>query len=281
VTETLEYVEHAPSPALAPYVRCLWTLTGPAPVVRTPQPVVPDGCMEVILNFGDPFERHRVDGSFVERQPLQLLVGPTTGPAVIVPAGRIDLVGVRLHPWGAARLLGVEPAELRDELPSIREVNPSLERGLEAACDARTVPERQSVIERVLERRALRADAPDPALRAVIQGVVMRHAPLSVRELAARVGRSVRWIQRAFERDVGLTPKMLARIARTQRALRIADRHPSRSWSSVAAEAGYFDHSHLVREFHEIVGCTPTELSVRAGDLTDTFLSAEAPTTDR
>jgi AraC-like DNA-binding protein len=281
VSETLEYAQHTPPPALRPYVRCLWTLAGPAPAVRVPQPVVPDGCMEVILNFGDPFERHRVDGSFVERQPLALLVGPTTGPAVIVPTGRIDLVGVRFHPWGAGQLLGLEPAALRDEMPSIGETSCSLARSLELACDARTMPERRSVIERALEQRARRASAPDPALRSVIQAVVTRHAPLSVRELATHVGRSVRWIQRAFERDVGLTPKMLGRIARAQRALRIADRYPSRSWSAVAAEAGYFDHSHLVREFREIVGCTPTELSVRGGELTETFLSAEAPTADR
>lgn len=281
MTETLEYAEHAPPAALRPYVRCLWTLAGPAPEQRAPQPVVPDGCMEVILNFGEPFERHRVDGSFVERQPLQLLVGPTTGPAVIVPMGRIDLVGVRLHPWGAARLLGVEPSALRDELPSIAEASRPLARSLEAACDVRPAIERRSAIERALEQRAHRAGAPDPALCAVIQAVVVRQTPLSVRELSTRVGRSVRWIQRAFERDVGLTPKMLGRIARAQRALRIAERQPSRSWSAVAAEAGYFDHSHLVREFREIVGCTPTELSVRGGELTETFLSAEAPTADR
>ena len=278
---TLEYAEHAPPPALTPYVRCLWTLAGPAPAVPTPQPVVPDGCMELILNFGEPFERHRVDGSFVERQPLRLLVGPTTRPAVIVPTGRIDLFGVRLHPWGAARLLGVDPVALRDELPSIGEASRSLARSLEPACDAPTLRERRSVLEHALEARARRASPPDPALRAVVQTVVTRLPPLSVRDLAIRVGRSVRWIQRAFEQDVGLTPKMLARIARAQRAVRLADRHPKRSWSAVAAEAGYFDHSHLVREFHEIVGCTPTELGVRAGELTDAFLSAEAPTADR
>jgi AraC-like DNA-binding protein len=82
-------------------------------------------------------------------------------------------------------------------------------------------------------------------------------------------------VQRSFEREVGLNPKMLARIARVQRAMRIADRSPTLSWSAVAAEAGYFDHSHLVRDFRQLVGCPPSELEARAGELTDVFLAGE------
>ena len=273
---SLRYTEHSPSTSLAPFVRCVWTLAGSAATVRAPQPVVPDGCMELILNFGDAFDRHRIDGTFVERQPLELLVGPSTGPAVIVPTGGVDLVGVRLHPWGAAPFLGVEPAALRDELLPVREVSRTLAASMEPVRAGRTAPERLSRLVAALEVMSGRRDPPDAAVRAIVTMLDTCDPLPSVRELAARTGRSTRWIQRGFGRQVGLSPKMLARIGRAQRALRIAERHEERSWAAVAAEAGYFDHSHLVRDFRQIVGCTPTELSVRGGELTEAFLERDA-----
>lgn len=256
---------------MAPFVRCVWTLTGPAASERAPQPVVPDGCMELILNFGDPFDRHRLDGSFVERQPLDLIVGPSTGPAVIVPTGAVDLIGVRLQPWGAAALLGIEPAALRDALLPMRDVNGAVASSMASVRDGHDVSDRLQRLRSALEPLATRAKAPDPALRAVIALLDTTQPTSSVRDVAARVGRSVRWVQRGFEREVGLSPKMVGRIARTQRALRIADRFPSWSWGAVAAAAGYFDQSHLVRDFRQIVGYAPAELALRAGELTDVF----------
>lgn len=240
--------------------------------MRAPQPVVPDGCMEIILNFGDHFERHRIDGTFVERQPLELLVGPSTGPAVIVPMGRVDLLGVRVHPWGAGVLFGIPPVVFRDELLPMRDASRELARSIEPVRGLHTPRERLLRLVTTLETRVKRAEAPDTAVRAVVRMLEVRDPMPSLRALSARVGHSARWIQRRFESEVGLSPKMLARIFRTQRALRIADRFPERSWSTVAADAGFFDHSHLVRDFRQLVGCPPTELRARGGELTEVFL---------
>jgi hypothetical protein len=49
MSEPIAYREIQPSPALAPFVRCLWHLSGPANVAYEPQPIVPDGCVEIVL----------------------------------------------------------------------------------------------------------------------------------------------------------------------------------------------------------------------------------------
>jgi AraC-like DNA-binding protein len=58
---------------------------------------------------------------------------------------------------------------------------------------------------------------------------------------------------------VGLAPKALARTLRFQNALRLAGRGLSRSWSGIAAECGYADQAHLIREFRALSGATPAE----------------------
>jgi len=90
--------------------------------------------------------------------------------------------------------------------------------------------------------------------------------------LSSRLGRSTRWVQRSFRHAVGLTPKMLLRIRRVQRAMRLASIHPTRTWSSIAADVGYFDQSHLVRDFRDIVGATPSAFAGRERGITDAFI---------
>src|SRR5262249_36513466 len=117
--DDLEYREYEPPPSIGAFVRCLWTLEGPATAGGAPQPVVPDGCMELIINLADPFRRQGGDGVSVE-QPLEMLVGQLTGPAVIVPSGAVNLIGVRLHPWGAAAFLGLPDRELARGVYALR-----------------------------------------------------------------------------------------------------------------------------------------------------------------
>ena len=272
---SLVYVEHDPTPALAPFAQCLWTLSGGGGAMGDPQPVVPDGCTELVFNLADPFERFRLDGSFVERQPRALLVGPSATSVVIVATGAVDLIGIRLHPWAAGAFLGIPPLEVRDQLVSLTDATPVIERAAATMWQETTSDARLAAVVRALEKVAGQRARPEPALRAAVRLLTGSSAPRSLGDLADRLGKSVRWLQRRFEHDVGLGPKLLARVARVQRAIRLAQQSPSSSWGAVAALAGYFDQSHLVRDFREIAGFTPTDLSTRGGELTQAFLEKE------
>jgi AraC-like DNA-binding protein len=270
-----DYREHAPPPSLTPWVRCLWTLTGLASAEVEPQPVVPDGCMELVFNLADPFKRKvSGDAGGFHTQPHEMVVGQLAQPVVIAPTGAVNLVGIRLHPWGASGFLGVPAAELRGELLPLDDVRREFARLSERVASAGDSSVRVATLAAALESSGGRLTPPEPALRAAV-AMLLEGGPLpSLRGVASRLGRSVRWVQRGFEHTVGLNPKMLARIARVQRAIGVATRAHSLSWAAVAAEAGYFDHSHLVRDFKMLVGCTPSEFDPRPGSLTDVFLDS-------
>lgn len=265
----LIYREHAPPARLAPYVRCLWTLRAPAGVPPA-QPVVPDGCVELVFHRGDPFRQYTGTGSHL--QPRALIVGAITSPVVIAPTGRADVIGVRLHPWSAAAFLGLPVGELRGAVESFDEVLPALAIELRQRLDGASDAELLAGITRVLERRVDRLEPPDPALREVVARVGAPSSSPSVSQLAAAMGRSTRWVQRSFSATVGITPKMLARIARLQRVLRLATSRRGVRWSTIAADAGYFDHSHLIRDFRRFVGCTPSQFDPALMPITDVFV---------
>ena len=119
VSGTVEYRESPPVPPLADVVRCVWSLEGHALELSGPlQPVFPDGCPELIVHLGDPFDRLD-DDSTTLRQPSAILAGQLTRRLVLSPRGVISVVGVRFEPRGAAafvrepqfRLVGIEPSD--------------------------------------------------------------------------------------------------------------------------------------------------------------------------
>src|SRR5262245_60769920 len=98
----MRYREIQPSSHLARYVKCYWTLeaSSASPSDR-PEPVIPDGRIELIFNLADPFCRYYSDGN-IETQPLGIVAGQMRNSAVIGPSGVVSLFGVRFRYAGAA-----------------------------------------------------------------------------------------------------------------------------------------------------------------------------------
>jgi transcriptional regulator GlxA family with amidase domain len=73
------------------------------------------------------------------------------------------------------------------------------------------------------------------------------------------VGCSPAQFIRRFEAAVGLTPKRYARVMRFGVLLPTLVRCGPRDWADIAVSAGYFDQSHLIREFHQMAGMPPSK----------------------
>ncbi|HEX6046863.1 MAG TPA: helix-turn-helix domain-containing protein [Pyrinomonadaceae bacterium] len=80
-----------------------------------------------------------------------------------------------------------------------------------------------------------------------------------VREVAKYLGLSQRRFIQVFKAEVGLTPKLFSRIRRFQRTRSLIQQHTSLEWATLALNLGYFDQSHLIREFLEFSGLSPTD----------------------
>jgi AraC-like DNA-binding protein len=62
-----------------------------------------------------------------------------------------------------------------------------------------------------------------------------------------------------FAAQVGLPPKLFCRILRFQQARSMADQIERLDWAQLASTCGYFDQSHLINDFQEFSGFSPTE----------------------
>jgi AraC-like DNA-binding protein len=254
-------------------VRAIWSLEGNTGEADF-QPIVSDGCVELVFNVGDTFVQRTIDGVEV-RQPRAMVVGPTERPTLVKSGRHVDVIGVRLQPWATAAVLGADASALRDRVVSLGDVSRPMRRVASEALGSfhedRSRPRLLSLISGALAPRRLPDTFTPPMVESIRDGL---ETP-SIRALAARFGVSVRSVQRAFARDVGIGPRAMLRLSRVQRALGLAQMHPPRRWTQIAAEAGYFDQPHFIREFRELVGLLPSEFRADPPELTHSFVTAQ------
>lgn len=76
--------------------------------------------------------------------------------------------------------------------------------------------------------------------------------------LADELGTSERYLRELFRTELGISPKLYARIARLHRVLAA-----SGDWAELASTHGFSDQAHLVHEFRALLGMTPTAYRAR------------------
>jgi len=74
---------------------------------------------------------------------------------------------------------------------------------------------------------------------------------------------SVRLLQRLFAGYVGVGPKWVILRYRIHEALEHAETDREVDWAALAADLGYADQAHLVRDFTATVGVPPTAYAAR------------------
>jgi len=77
-------------------------------------------------------------------------------------------------------------------------------------------------------------------------------------QVADEVGWSHKHLIVQFRRQAGLRPKTAARLIRFDRVWRHVDQRRPLDWGQVAADTGYADQAHLIRDFRQFTGITPT-----------------------
>ncbi|BCY13769.1 helix-turn-helix domain-containing protein [Actinoplanes sp. L3-i22] len=191
-----------------------------------------------------------------------LLGGLHRQPAMITHDGRQSGVQVALHPLGCRALLGLPAGALAD-----LDVDPAAVLGArfvdeirERLCAAPSWAARFAVLDAalapLLSSGAGASRAAAGAERVAYVWESLRHGSRSINGLAGEVGWSGRHLTDRFRAELGLRPKEAARIARFDRARRAL--RPGVRLADLAADHGYADQSHLVRDFQAFAGCAPS-----------------------
>lgn len=266
----MNYREIAPSAATSRFVKCYWTLEDDSPSTDV-QRIVPDGRPELILNFAQPFES-QISGQW-KPQPECFFVGQITGPFLLRPRGPARMLGVRFHPHGASELFGLPIWELTDSVLPLEDISRRLFRRFRRLRELRSLPQQLAALDRILHLTASSGGTNDPRVSFAVGEFERAHGAMGVKHVADRVGLSSRQLERRFKNAVGISPKLFSRMQRFQRVFRAMD-DPDSDWVTAAVHCGYYDQAHLIRDFREFSGKTPTALLAQELDLIRHFVQS-------
>ena len=261
-TDAMRIREYPVHSALAPFVKCVWSLESGGPVRDAPRErILPDSCVELVFHFHDPFRSHFANGESAI-QPRSFVVGQMRRFLEIQPAGRAGFVAVRFHARGAYLFFHRPLSQVAAGVVDLEDLWRARGREwTERIALANGMAARVRFIERAL-LSLLRANGrTEPAINRALQLIEGSRGQLRVSDLAAEIGVSCRHLTRQFQRAVGLSPKEFGRISRFLHALQLLTAGNHRSLTDVALECGFFDQAHFNHAFRELAGMSPSDLS--------------------
>ena len=228
------------------------------PLVIRPIPARASPCIEFL--FGDRFKVRYRESQNEVTTPAVALVGMLTRPyATLLHQGTFHSFLIMFQVYGLTDLFGVPSSEVTNHTYDADAVLGKPIRELEQRLgNCKTFQQRVSVANHFFAGRLKHAQAVDRMAFAADQ-ILSSSGKLPSAELARRARIGVRQFQREFSARFGASPKLFSRIVRFQNALDAKARSSTKSWTDVAHELGYYDQMHMVHDFWEFTGESPTE----------------------
>jgi AraC-like DNA-binding protein len=232
----------------------LWYFNGS---VATPRErIFPDGCVELNVHLGAVYGQ--VTRGRTEAFPVCCASGLHLRPAVVeAPRGPVCVLGIRLLPGAAYSVLRHPLHELTSHTVDLGDlVGHASAELLEGCATATTAIDRLTAAARWVAGRVRDAARTDAAIASSASEILRLTGALSITTLRERSGWAKTRFTNGFKEQVGVTPKVLARIARFRFALDSLHRGVL-PLGDLALRAGYYDQSHFNAEFREFSGLSP------------------------
>jgi AraC-like DNA-binding protein len=251
---------YPPAEPLAGLIEFLWAVSYDLPEgLVHEQQTITYPCVHLSIAHGQVGEDGRL-------RPLEATV---TGVVRQLYTRRIAGTGwgvaAKSTPGGFGAFIPGPVADLTDQVLPVSQVLPLDEAALVAEVAAGgTESERVEVLQAALIRVLAAAEQADPDRKRgaleVAEVAALAEVDRSVRrldELAAASGIGARTLQRMFAEFAGISPTWVLRRYRLLDAAETVRHGSPVVWAQVAADLGYSDQAHLVRDFRAAVGTTP------------------------
>ena len=254
-----------PAPPLSRFVDIFWLYENRETEQKT-EHILPTGTLELAINlrqnelrFYDverPENRSRFSGAVVSGAHGRSFTPDSEE--------EIFIIGVHFKPGGAFPFLGLPAGELTDTHVDLETLwGPSAHRLRERLSEATTSTDRFRLLQEALLGRLCARVEKHYAVSAALEMFGKNQPGPAVREIAKYLGLSQRRFIQVFKAEVGMTPKLFSRIQRFQQTRTRIQQDPSPNWADLALDLGYCDQSHLIREFVEFSGLSPTDYLIR------------------
>ncbi|MDR2879796.1 MAG: helix-turn-helix transcriptional regulator [Fusobacteriales bacterium] len=250
----MNYKEFLPGKNLRHIIDSYWFLESFS--VYGESQVFPDCSMDIIFNFGNCFRSKSNSKSVVNNNDI-IITGMMTGFKNHFMEKNSRLFGVRFKPLGLNRFLNFEFNNIKNDIIDLNSV-------ISGSCHQKfrnifLLTEYKDIIaffEKIfIENLNFRSNDIDLDVSLAIQSIYNSENP-SVNELHKITGISQRYLEIKFKKEIGINMKEFINIERfikTKKEILCSDK----SLSEIAVNNGYYDSSHMIKDFIKYTGSSP------------------------
>ncbi len=187
------------------------------------------------------------------------LCGPLTYGATIKPVCDTAIIGATINYDVAAAFVGCDLTDMRNVVLPIADSPLCDVFDNELMSCAKTTTDTYALLLSMCQLRARNTVNAYAQTKAAVSDIKESRGVLSISDLAAKQGCTVRTLQRRFLVHLGVSPKELAQIIRIRSALDIHYVNKNKSWLETCLDVGYYDQSHFIRDFRRSFFISPQD----------------------
>jgi AraC-like DNA-binding protein len=254
-----------PHPSLLPWISHFFALEGEGPATGFILPLIANGFPSLIFQTSDQAWIPGEDRCM----PALSLHGQYVAPIPLALRGRFTLMACFFRPHALGPLFGLDAAGLTGARIDLDSIEPAGSRLLrERLSEARSRDTRADLMQAFVRERRVRRPSAGNGMAAYATRVILESGgSIGPGTLQDRLRTTERSLQRIFAADVGISPRLFARICRFQSAFRRLNEGRFSTLGDLAHDAGYADQSHFLRAFKEFAGMGPKEYLKKLADL--------------
>ena len=249
-----------PSEILKPYINYYYVLeVKNFAKFPSKQRAYPYGCIVLVFHYEHPFLFQKRN-ELAEIEPQTVICGQQTSYYDLSPAGKVGMIFVVFHPYGAGMFFKLPMTEIANQNLAFENIVNKEAREIEdKIVNAISIRERITIIEDYLINKLSQNIQDTSQILAAFNKIIYNNGQTSVKVLADTACLSIKQFERKFSSLIGLKPKQFLRIYRFQKVLNILNKKTFNNLTSLAYENGYYDQAHFIHDFKTFTGLTPKE----------------------
>ncbi|WP_104402680.1 AraC family transcriptional regulator [Vibrio penaeicida] len=256
----MDYQTFQPHQDLESLISRYWTLEVPATAEQQRQRIVPDGAIEMVFILGDDIKRYTSEEDFII-QPRSMVLGQITTPFFVEPTGYVNSFAISFYPYGFANFVSTSISTLANKETPLdtlfdKESAKKLEEQIILATDTK---HRIEIVESFLLNKLSDQLVVDNIVTSTIDTLLSTNGSTSISEIMKEEPSKRRQLERAFVKQIGVSPKQLSKLIRLQSALKMLLTEEGESFTNIAYKNDYYDQAHFIKDFKEFTGVTPKE----------------------
>ncbi|MEO1050042.1 MAG: helix-turn-helix domain-containing protein [Bacteroidota bacterium] len=269
------YLELPPILQLRPFVDCFWVVEQlQPPFYLQKENVIPDGHPEIIIHYGGRYKVYHKDMPGGEEQPLGILAGQLRGAIQLEPTGASGMIGVRFTPTGFYKLFKQDMHQFVDQTANLSQVLGKWGQCMvDRVNEANSIEERKQVLEALLLERFVEEPLQMSLVDRTLQTIRYNNGNVPIQSIADVEKVSRRHLERRFMAEVGVSPKVYARVVRFNYIFNLLKSDQPLAKTEISYLGGYFDQTHFNKEFKAFSGENPSDYFNRRNQLADFLMS--------